>query len=83
MKLFFIESAKKDLDKLSLDVKKRIIDKLSFFISQENPLIFAKPMVDNDFGQYRFRIGYYRAIFDLKKDQIIILVIGHRKDIYR
>ena len=82
MNLFFTESARKDLDKSLPEIKQRILEKLSFFMAQNNPLSYAKAMVNNDFGQYRFRIGDYRAIFDVKKDQLVVLVIGHRKDIY-
>jgi len=82
MNLFFTESARKDLNELLPEIKQRILEKLSFFMAQNNPLSYAKEMVNNDFGQYRFRIGDYRAIFDVKKDQLVVLVIGHRKDIY-
>jgi mRNA-degrading endonuclease RelE of RelBE toxin-antitoxin system len=37
-------------------------------------------------GPYRFRIGDYRAIFDVDENNnikiLLILTIGHRKDIY-
>ncbi|MBI4447622.1 type II toxin-antitoxin system RelE/ParE family toxin [Candidatus Woesearchaeota archaeon] len=34
---------------------------------------------------YRFRVGDYRVIFDFEKNKLIILVlqIGHRKNIYK
>jgi mRNA interferase RelE/StbE len=34
-------------------------------------------------GQYRFRIGDYRIIFDLANDMLYVLDVGHRKEIYR
>jgi mRNA interferase RelE/StbE len=34
-------------------------------------------------GAYRFRIGDYRVVFDLEGDEIVILRVGHRRDIYR
>jgi mRNA interferase RelE/StbE len=40
-------------------------------------------MVDPAFGTYRFRIGDYRAIFDIEGSDLVILRIGHRRDIYR
>ncbi len=83
MKIVFKQSALKDLEKLTDLVSKRILNKLTFFISQKDVLKYTKPMVNKDFGSYRFRIGDYRVIFDLEKDKIIILVIGHRKDIYK
>jgi len=34
-------------------------------------------------GQYRFRIGDYRVVFDIEGDTLFVLDVGHRKDIYR
>lgn len=31
---------------------------------------------------YRLRVGDYRVIFDIEKDSIFILKVGHRKNIY-
>jgi len=50
---------------------------------QENPLRYAERMTDERLGSYRFRIGDYRVIFDLEGDDIVILRVGHRRDIYR
>jgi mRNA-degrading endonuclease RelE of RelBE toxin-antitoxin system len=33
-------------------------------------------------GSYRFRIGDYRVIFDLEKEDMVILRIGNRLEIY-
>jgi len=38
---------------------------------------------DPRIGQYRFRIGDYRIIFDLADDTLCVLEVGHRKEIYR
>jgi mRNA interferase RelE/StbE len=34
-------------------------------------------------GPYRFRIGDYRVIFDLVDDEIVVLRVGHRREIYK
>jgi mRNA interferase RelE/StbE len=49
----------------------------------EDPLGYAKKMVDPSLGTYRFRIGDYRVIFDIEGEEIVILRVGHRKEIYR
>ena len=43
----------------------------------------AKKLVDRP--GWRMRIGDYRVIYEIKESELIILVlhIGHRKDIYR
>ena len=68
------------------DDQKRIAHKLRFYLSGDNPLIHAKKLKDNRLGTYRFRIGNYRAIFDIDKKGnisiLLILRIKHRKDAY-
>lgn len=44
---------------------------------------FAEPLIDKRLGSYRFRTGEYRVIFDVEKDEITVLLVGHRKEIYR
>lgn len=83
MKLIFSEIAFKQLSKLVSDIQDRINNKLDFYLSQENPLYFAEKLNDYEFGEWRFRIGDYRAIFDVSGDKIIILKVGHRKNIYK
>lgn len=49
----------------------------------EEPLRYAEKLTDPSLGTYRFRIGVYRVIFDIEGKNIVILRVGHRKDIYR
>jgi mRNA interferase RelE/StbE len=83
MGLFFTQSAFRQFQKLNRSVQKRIDEKLRFYLNQKNPLQFAESLKDSRFGDWRFRIGDYRVIFDLDGDKIIVLKIGHRKDVYR
>lgn len=80
---FFKLQAYKDLQKLPKEIQKRIVKKLDYFISVENPLVFADSLVNFEIGQYRFRIGDYRIIFDIDDEKIIILTLGHRREIYK
>ena len=82
MKIAFSKSAFRQFGKLDRATQKRIQGKLRFYISQKNPFEFAEPISDSRFGSWRFRIGEYRALFDFKEDTIIILKIGHRRDVY-
>lgn len=79
----FKERAAKEIDKLSPQIRRRILEKLKFYSSQENPFRFADKLKDCKFGEYRFRIGDYRILFDAEDDNIIVLKAGHRKDIYK
>lgn len=70
--------------KLPRDVQQRIAAKLDWFMAQEDPLSFAEPLTDHAIGEYRFRVGDYRIIFDLDDESnILVLLVGNRRDIYR
>ena len=73
----------KQFQKLESQTRKRIFDKLDYFCNQLDPLIFADKLSDGKAGQYRFRIGDYRVVFDVLGDMLKILKVGHRRNIYR
>ena len=50
---------------------------------KDDPLKYARKLIDPKLGGYRFRIGDYRVVFDIENDEIVVLRIGHRKEIYR
>jgi len=83
MKILFSKSAVRNLKKIDPNNRRRILNKLRFYVSQKNIRRFADKLSDPSVGQWRFRIGDYRAICDMSKNKLIILKIGHRKDIYR
>ncbi|HDL75077.1 MAG TPA: hypothetical protein ENH06_01720 [bacterium] len=83
MKFIFKESAARQIRKLEQPVRIRILKKLQFYASQENPLKFADSIKDSRFGNWKFRLGNYRVLFDIKENKIIILKIGDRKEIYK
>jgi mRNA interferase RelE/StbE len=82
-KIVFSDEALKDLDKMDKVILDRIIKKIKWLAQQDEPLDFAKRLKYDAIGQYRFRIGDYRVIFDNIKDKIIILRVGHRSSIYK
>lgn len=83
MTLVFSVAAFRQLSRLDKNVQQRIVKKLNFYCSQEDPLNYAEKLVDSRFGQWRFRIGDYRVLFDVANDEITVLAVGHRKEIYR
>ena len=80
-KIIITERALKDIEKLDIKTKKRIGTKLKHY--SEDPLKYATKLINSAIGTYRFRIGNYRVVFDIDEDKIIILRVGHRKDIYK
>jgi mRNA interferase RelE/StbE len=73
--------ARKDLERLDPPSRRRIIEKLTELAAE--PLRHAVRLTDPRLGAYRFRIGEWRVIFDVIDDQLVILRIGHRREIYR
>ena len=51
----------------------------------EDPRAFGKPLVANRKGEWRYRIGDYRMLCEIKDNVLLILVIkiGHRSNVYK
>jgi mRNA interferase RelE/StbE len=82
-RIVFTGSSKKDLDKLDNVIRQRIAKKLQYFLEQDDPLGYARKLVDTKIGSYRFRVGHYRIVFDVDGDTLQVVSIMHRKEIYR
>ena len=79
--LIYTRRATRDVERLEEEVKKRIGKTLLRY--SENPFKYAEKLTELRLGTYRFRIGEYRVIFDIEGNDIVVLRIGHRKEIYR
>lgn len=73
----------KEFKKLPRNVQKQLLGELDYFVASEFPLSFAQRLINSEIGEYRFRVGDYRIIFDLEEETIVILSAGHRKEIYK
>lgn len=51
----------------------------------EDPRIHGKSLTANRSGQWRYRIGDYRIIAQIQDDKVLILIleVGHRREIYK
>ncbi len=79
----FTETAKGDIEKLEVQVKKRLHKKLLHFAETEDMSAYAKKLTNSRAGEYRLRIGDYRVVFDMKGSTCVVLRVQHRGDIYR
>lgn len=70
-------AAMDDLARLPVNIRRRIIDKMEWFTSQEDPLSFAKSLHDKTLGSHRFRVGDYRILVDVQKGIVSIISILH------
>lgn len=74
-------SVEKDIKNISKEELPKILDKIESELSV-NP--FAYPKLKGEFKSLRkFRIGKFRIIYTFSGKEIIVVKIGHRKDIYR
>lgn len=80
-RLVYTKRALGDIEKLDIVVKKQIGSKI--LLLAKNPLKNAKKLIDFRLGQYRWRIGNHRIIFDIEESNIVVLRIRHRKEIYK
>lgn len=77
-------TAKKDISKLNPIHQKRIGQKIDFFMHQPNPVSFAIKLTPGKMTeQYRWRIGDYRILFDVKGKKITVLAVAHRRGVYK
>ena len=51
----------------------------------ENPRKQGKSLMANRRGQWRYRIGDYRLICEIKDNELVILAlsVGHRREVYK
>ncbi len=76
------DSALQGLDELDSPIRERILTKVSWL--QENiGNIVLEPLHRELRGQYKLRVGDYRAVYSVRGDIIVIEEVGHRCDIYR
>lgn len=79
--IFLSDTAEKQLSKLDKNIRDRIgkaIEKIRI-----RPGSFVERLVGMPF--YKLRAGDYRIILDIQRKNLIILIIeiGHRKNIYK
>ena len=81
------ESAARELDKLDPPQGKRILKFLHGRLAKlENPRSIGEALHGERFGEFwKYRVGDFRLIAKIEDDRLLILVlrIGHRREIYR
>ncbi len=76
-------SAAKELKKIPKADRKRISDKIDSLAENLPDPDISKLKGNNPF--HRVRVGDYRIIYEIQNDTLVILIIkiGHRRDIYK
>ena len=80
-RLVYTRRALRDINALDDLTRKRIAKTLARY--EDDPLKHAESMTDSRLGSYRFRIGDYRVIFDVAGKDIVVLRVGHQRELYK
>lgn len=81
--ILFKPSAKKALNQLECATKKKISARIDALA--ENPFPPGVRKIHGDENAYRIRVGDYRIIYDILHKRLVVLIlrIGHRREVYR
>jgi len=80
------ESARRALEKLDRQTARRITRFLHERVAPaEDPRSLGKPLRGRLANFWRYRVGDHRIVCDIHDDvlRVLVLQIGHRKDVYR
>jgi mRNA interferase RelE/StbE len=84
-KVVLTPQAQDDIRHLERSIRERLTDKLRWMA--ENALLLVhQPLKGEQWaGAYKYRVGAYRIIYtlDVEKQQLKVLTIGHRRDVYK
>jgi mRNA interferase RelE/StbE len=76
------KSAQKELDRLPNQIEARILLALAGLETQPRPVGCKKLRGES---AWRIRVGDYRVVYEIhdKVLQVIVIAIGHRREVYR
>jgi len=80
----FLSKAADDLERLDNEIIERILSKLKW-VADNCSGIAPEPLTGKLKGLFKLRVGNYRILYSLDRDQRIITahLVGHRREIYR
>lgn len=79
--LYHSDVVRRDIPQLDPPVRRRIQTAIEERLTAR-PEDFAKPLAYNKAGLWSLRVGAWRVIFALREDEIWVLRIGHRREVY-
>ena len=83
-KVILSPQAEDDFAKLDKPVQQRIFKYLKRIEERADPKSLGEPLEENLSAYWKYRVGDYRLIAELKDDVFIVLmlVVGHRRSVY-
>ncbi len=85
-KVEYSERVVKQLRKLDGGAKKIVLNWIKKnLVNCENPRAKGKGLIADHKGEWRYRIGNYRLLCEIRDNELVILAlsIGHRSTIYK
>ena len=80
-KILYKKSVQRDLKKLGKQEARRILDQLEAELSKKPD---SNAILKGEFaGLRKFRVGDYRIIYALMDENVVVLRIGHRREVYK
>jgi len=73
--------SKNDLPKIPRNIREIIRRAIEERLAK-GPFSYGEPLRQSLKGHRKLRVGDYRIIYRVEKSEIIILKIGHRKEVY-
>ena len=83
-KLDFSPDGRTSLATLDKEIAQRVLDKLRWLLKNIDNIYLLR-LKENLSGLYKLRVGDWRVIYEVKREQRVVTVhkVGHRSKIYR
>ena len=79
----YVPSAARVMRKLDRTVARRLANAIGELASEPRPP--GCLLMKGGDGEFRIRVGDYRVVYDVRDEELVVLVLrlGHRREIYR
>jgi mRNA interferase RelE/StbE len=82
---FDLDAAKefRKLDRtVQLAIRKYLRERID---TDDDPRRFGKPLIGDESGLWRYRVGDFRLVCRIEDERLVVLVlaVGHRREVYR
>jgi mRNA interferase RelE/StbE len=81
--ILYRESVKREMRRLDSGVRRRV--DAAILALADNPRPSGCVKLSGPSGLWRIRVGDYRIVYEIRDEQLIVVVIGvaHRREVYR
>ena len=80
--LYHPDVAARDLPPIARDMQERIRRAIEHRLTSE-PARYGKPLRYSLKALWSLRVGDYRIVYTVRAREVVILKIGHRRDVYK